>query len=260
MKTIAILNLKGGVGKTTTAINLAAILAAEHDKRVLLVDADSQGDATSTLLAPAERNTVADLLLDLSFGVFPAEDSVIYPSSIRGLDVVPSDFKLATVGMPNVKDGRYNKYALQALRDAVFEDDRYDYMIIDCPSSFIHPGCQAAVLAAEEIIVPIKADAYSVAGAEHLTEQVECLRAVNPTIRVAGCLITQYYRDGYVENTIEHFIDVAPVKVFSTYIRRSPKADGGTESAKGIVAYSPRSALALDYRALAWEYLGGEDK
>ena len=91
MKTIAILNLKGGVAKTTTAINMAAIMATEHDKRVLLVDADSQGDATKTLLPPGEYNTLADLLLDPMQYVH----DLIYRSSVRGLDVLPSDFALA---------------------------------------------------------------------------------------------------------------------------------------------------------------------
>lgn len=254
MKTIAILNLKGGVAKTTTAINLAAILAVEHGKRVLLVDADSQGDATRTLLPPEERGTTADLLL----GLVDYVPDVTYPSAIRGLDVVPSDFRLATVGMPNVNGGRYSQRALMDLRDNLAEDGGCDYIIIDCPSAFIHPGCQAAVLAAEEIIVPVTADAYSVSGAENLAEQVECLRVVNPSIRVAGCLITKYFKDEYVDRTLARFVNTAPVRIFDTRIRLSPKANGGTEAHESILAYSPRSAVAQDYRAFAAEYLRGE--
>lgn len=253
MKTIAILNLKGGVAKTTTAINMAAIMATEHNQRVLLVDADSQGDVTKTLLPPGEYNTIADLLL----GDGRYIGDLLYPSAVRGLDVVPSDFRLSVVGMPNVNGGRYSQRALADLRDCAIEDERYNYMLIDCPSSFIHPGCQAALLAADEIITPVKADAYSISGAGELAEQVECLRTVNPALKVAGCLLTMYYRDEYVDRAIGKLMERVPVPVFGSYIRRSAKADGGTEAAAGIMAYSPRSAIARDYRAFVAEYMGG---
>lgn len=253
MKTIAILNLKGGVAKTTTAINMAAIMATEHDQRVLLVDADSQGDVTKTLLPPGEYKTTADLLL----GNCTYIDEVLCRSAVSGLDVLPSDFRLSVVGMPNVNFGRYSQRALADLRDGAVEDALYDYMIIDCPSSFIHPGCQAALMAADEIIIPVKADAYSISGAGELAEQVECLRTVNPALGVAGCLLTMYYRDEYVDRAIDKLIDQVSVPIFTTCIRRSPKADGGTESAAGIMAYSPRSAIARDYRAFVAEYMGG---
>lgn len=256
MKTIAILNLKGGVAKTTTAINMAAIMATEHDQRVLLVDADSQGDATKTLLPPGEYNTLADLLLDPMQYVH----DLLYRSSVRGLDVLPSDFALATVGMPNVNKGRYSQRALLDLRDELSGEYVYDYIIIDCPSSFIHPGAQAAVLAADEIIVPVKADAYSISGAAELAAQVDCLRSVNPGLRVAGCVLTMYYRDEYVDRKIAEFTESAPVHIYNARIRRSAKADGGTESAGGIMPYSPRSAIARDTRAFVAEYLGGEGK
>lgn len=255
MKTIAILNLKGGVAKTTTAINMGAILATEYGQRVLLVDADSQYDATKTLLPPEEYGGMTDLLL----GNICCYDEVIYPSSIRGMDVLPGDMRMATVGLPGVNGGRYHQRALACLRDNVIEDNAYDYIIIDCPSSFVHPGCQAALLASDCVVIPTAADGYAMPAATALEEQVEYMRSLNPALRVAGCLITKYARAPEVDRMVNSFAEESPFYIYRTRIRSSPRVAGSTLCDTGLMGYSPRSGAAIDYRAWVVEYLKREE-
>lgn len=255
MKTIAILNLKGGVGKTTTAINMAALLATEHEQRVLLIDADSQCNSTATLLPPEEYTTVTNLLL----GEEDFYPNAVVPSAIRGLDVVPADMRLATVGLPGVNGGRYSQRALSDLCDNVIEDDAYDYVIIDCPSSFVSPGCQAAVLAADTVVIPVMADEYSLPAAATLAEQVSFMRDLNPGLRVSGCLITMYRKGEYVDESLAKLTVTTTVPVYETHVRYSPKVAGSTGSNEGLVGYSPRCAATIDYRAWVKEFLAREE-
>lgn len=255
MKTIAILNLKGGVGKTTTAINMAALLATEHEQRVLLVDADSQCNATATLLPLEDYTTVTNLLLGEE-NFYP---NAVVPSAIRGLDVVPADMRLATVGLQGVNGGRYSQRALSDLRDNVIEDYAYDYIIIDCPSSFVSPGCQAAVLAADTVVIPVTVDEYSFPAAESLAEQVTFMRDLNPELRVSGCLITKYRKGEYVDEALSDFEARATVPVYRVHIRYSPKVAGSTGSSEGLMGYSPRCAATMDYRAWVKEFLEREE-
>ena len=138
MKTIAIVNLKGGVGKTVTAVNVAAILATEYGQRVLLIDADPQANATQSLLPPGEYNTLAGLLTipDVYY------DDLLYHSSIRG--VLPADDELRNLDVDLLQGERPNLRAIRDLRDAVAEDDAYDCIVIDCPPA-LSPACAAAI-------------------------------------------------------------------------------------------------------------------
>ena len=154
MKTIAIVNLKGGVGKTVTAVNVAAILATEYGQRVLLIDADPQANATQSLLPPGEYNTLAGLLTipDAYY------DDLLYHSSIRGLDVLPADDELRNLDVDLLQGERPNLRAIRDLRDAVAEDDAYDCIVIDCPPA-LSPACAAAIAASTDVVIPIKVDA-----------------------------------------------------------------------------------------------------
>ncbi|MEG2120197.1 MAG: ParA family protein [Pseudoflavonifractor sp.] len=128
MKTIAIVNMKGGVGKTVTAINLAAILSTEHGQRVLLVDADAQGSATKSLLPAGDYNTLAMLMTGIPAGADYL--SVLYPSTVRNLDVLPADEELRNLELNSTIGGsRCNLGALWELRNNLIEDDRYDYVV-----------------------------------------------------------------------------------------------------------------------------------
>ena len=250
MKTIAIVNLKGGVGKTVTAVNVAAILATEYDRRVLLIDADPQANATQSLLPPGEYNTLAGLLTipDAYY------DDVLYHSSIRGLDVLPADDELRNLDVDVLQGERPNLRAIRDLRDALAEDDAYDCIVIDCPPA-LSPACAAAIAASTGVIIPIKLDAYSVRGMSELTAQIERLRAVYPDVRVAGVLPTMWYRSDIVEQGEALLRQSSPVRVFESRIRRSPKVDESTWTGEPVVSWSPRSAAAQDYRAFVAELM-----
>ena len=235
MKTIAIVNLKGGVGKTVTAVNLAAILATEYNQRVLLIDADPQANATQSLLPPGEYNTLAGLLTipDAYY------DDLLYHSSIRGLDVLPADDELRNLDVDVLQGERPNLRAIRDLRDALAEDDAYDCIVIDCPPA-LSPACAAAIAASTHVVIPIKVDAWSVRGMAELTAQIERLRSVWPDVHVAGCLPTMWYRSDTVEQGERLLREQAPVRVFASRIRRSPKVDESTWTGEPVVSWSPR--------------------
>lgn len=253
MNTYAIVNFKGGVGKTTTCLNMAAILATEYGKRVLLVDADPQGNATQSLLPPGEYGS----LLYLLQGDEPYYENLTTPTSIRGVDMIPADDALRELDVDLLQGQRLNLRALRDLRDAVEEDDAYDTIIIDCPPA-LSPACAAAIAASTGVIIPIKLDAYSVRGMSELTAQIERLRAVYPDVRVAGVLPTMWYRSDIVEQGEALLRANSPVRVFDSKIRRSPKVDESTWTGEPVVSWSPRSAAAQDYRTFVAELMGRE--
>lgn len=134
MRTFAILNNKGGVGKTTTAINLAVCLATTHQQRVLLVDADGQRNATRALLRPGKYDGLAAILT----GFATCYDEVIEPTDIENLDMIPASSELWSIDLHS-RNGGGAVYctALRDVRDAIIEDDSYDVMVIDCPPTFL---------------------------------------------------------------------------------------------------------------------------
>ena len=248
---IAVTNFKGGVGKTVTAVNVAAILATEYGQRVLLIDADPQANATQSLLPPGEYDTLARLLAmpDAYYG------ALLYHSSIRGLDVLPADDELRNLDVDLLQGERPNLRAIRDLRDAVAEADAYDCIVIDCPPA-LSPACAAAIAASTDVVIPIKVDAYSVRGMNELTAQIDRLRSIYPDVHVAGCLPTMWYRSDTVEQGERLLREQAPVHVFASHIRRSPKVDESTWTGEPVVSWSPRSAAAQDYRAFVTEFLG----
>lgn len=253
MRTISFVNLKGGVGKTTSVINVAAVLAAEYGANVLVIDADSQGNTSKSLLPPGEYNTL-DLILD---GTEEFYEHVVYPSSVRNLDVIPGDISLMDADLASLTGGRTNINALRDLRDAITEDDAYDYILIDCPPSF-SAACAAAIAASDSIVIPIKLDMFSVSGMKELTAQIEGVHRIHPDVRVAGCLVTMWYRDDVVLQGERFLREHAPVHVFKTMIRRTPKVDESTWAHEPVITWSPRSAAAQDYRKFVAELVGGE--
>lgn len=255
MRTFAILNMKGGVGKTTTAINLAYLLATEYRRRVLLIDADPQANATRALLPPGrEWSGLAGLL----GGYATVYDEVVVSSGIPNLDVVPASEELWGIDlMGHTGEGRALGTAnvLRDLRDSAMEDDAYDVIVIDCPPNF-SAACVAAINAANSIIIPVLPDAFSADGMGSLVYQIDGVRKIHPDVRVAGCLVTQWHRADVVVDATAHLRAESPVPVFDTVIRRTDKVLESTWAREPVQTWSPFCGAARDYRAWVKELVG----
>lgn len=252
MKAIAILNLKGGVGKTVTAVNMAHILAADHKQRVLLVDCDSQCNATEFFgLGPHYAATLADILR----GDFePYISDLVTCTDYPGVDVIPGSDELMDMDMSQITSQRVNGRVLADMCYTIGEDNEYDYVLFDCPPAF-NAASAAALLAADEVIIPIKLDAFSIRGLANVSRQIDNMRRINPKIRVAGALITMWRNVPVVLEAEGSLRDCGLLPVFQTVIRRTDKVDEMTFERKPIAIYSPRSAAGYDYRSFVQEYL-----
>ena len=255
MKAIAIINLKGGVGKTVTAVNMAAILAGDHHKRVLLGDCDSQCNTTDFFRSASndyfrDVTTVSDLLLQTHGGWLP---DLVSGTDIPGLDILPAtdalmDLDIRTIGQ------RVDGFALRDLCRTVEDDDAYDYILFDCPPAF-NAASAAALAAATDVIIPIKMDAFSIRGLRNVTRQIDNMHKINPNLRVAGALITMWRNVPVVLEAEASLRDSGFLPVFQTVIRRTDKVDEMTFERKPITVYSPRSAAGYDYRNFVQELL-----
>ena len=257
MKTTAIMNLKGGVAKTITAVNMASILAEKHGKRVLLVDADHQGNTSSFFPAEAADSTLLEVLVGESETLW--SDS-ISPSGMEGLDVLCADMRLAKLDLPENVSEEEKARRLTRLRDfleAAAEDDAYDHCIIDMPPSF-STAAQAALIAADEVIIPMKIDAFSMFGLVELMSQIDSMRKVNPRLKLRGALVTMY-RNAQNTNDAVEFLHKSRIPVFGQVIRWTDRlVDESTFAHKPLTIHSPRSAAARDYCKFVEEYLGGD--
>jgi chromosome partitioning protein len=234
----ALANQKGGVGKTTTAINLAACLA-EAGARTLVVDLDPQANATSGLGVRAQVASTYDLL----DGARLAE--VVTRTAFANLDLVPSrpDLAGAAVELAQRSDGE--SYLSQSLRGA---RDDYEFVFLDCPPS-LGPLTVNALGAADQVLVPVQAEYYALEGLAQLVKSVELVRArLNPRLRIGGVLLTMV--DGrtklsaeVVEEVRRHFGD----RVFRTTIPRSVRLAEAPSHGLPALAYDRRSAGANAY-------------
>lgn len=252
MKTISIVNLKGGVGKTITAVNLAAILATEHDRRVLLIDADHQGNASRFYRVPAEPGSLADLFE----GTVTCCEEIVQHTIYRGLDVIPSDMSLASLDIDGALPRDMALRALTDLRDACTEDDAYDYIIIDCPPA-LSVSSISAIAASDDIVIPVKPGCFEIDGMAELTGQIASVRRANKAVRVAGVLLTMWHNADVVRQGEAWLRENSPVRVFDTHIRRTDRIDESTFAREPVCQWSPTSAASRDYRAWVREYLGG---
>lgn len=241
-KVIAICNLKGGVAKTATTVNTAAILAKDYGKKVLVIDADSQCNTTEFFDGDPTKGNLAGLLRDGH-----AEDAAwsIQSTRLPGVDLLAGDESLMDLDLTKVE---LNAAQTGCLRDMVQVLDSmklYDWVLVDCPPAF-NAASAAALLAADEVIIPIKLDAFSLRGMGNLMRQIANMRKINTGLKLGGLLPTMWYKSNSIEDA-ETQLRNSGLPVFP-HIRRTNKIDDMTFAQEPIIFSSPRSAAARDYR------------
>lgn len=246
-KIIAIINQKGGVGKSTTAINLSAALG-EMGKQVLLVDLDPQGNATSGL--GIEKGQLSVCVYDVLLNDVPIQDAII-PDVCPGLDLVPATINLAGAEVELVSEmARENR-----LKDAVGTmRGRYDYIFIDCPPSLGLLTVNALV-GADKLIIPIQTEFYALEGVTKLLESMKRVKSrLNPSLDIFGILLTMY--DGRTTLSRQVAAEVRNYftdQVFETIIPRTVKLSEAPSYGMPIIQYDPSGKGAAAYKELAKE-------
>jgi chromosome partitioning protein len=253
-KTITIANQKGGVGKTTTTVNLAAALAATR-RRVLLIDMDPQGNAT--MGSGIDKNELEYSVCDVLLGEANARQALL-KSVEGGYDVLPAnaDLTAAEVQLVN-KIGRERQLALalEPLRGD------YDYILIDCPPS-LNMLTVNALVAADGVVIPMQCEYYALEGLSSLLDTIEQIRiSVNPQIRIEGLLRTMYDSRNNLSNDVsselvEHFGD----RVYRTVIPRNVSLAEAPSFGQSILKYDKNSRGSMAYLALAGEVLRRDAK
>jgi chromosome partitioning protein len=247
---VALCNQKGGVGKTTSTINLGAALA-EYGRRVLLVDFDPQGALSVGLgVQPHQLDRTAyNLLMERDVAI----DDVLLKTAVSGMDLLPSNIDLSAAEVQLVGEVAREQTLSRTIRPVV---DEYDFVLIDCqPSLGLLPV--NALTAANEVIVPLECEFFSLRGVALLIDTIEKVRErLNPTLKVAGILATMY--DGRTLHGREVFVRVVEAfgdQFFDTVISRTVRFPETTVAGEPITTWAPTSAGAEAYRNLAREVL-----
>lgn len=251
MKTISIINLKGGVAKTVSSINIARTLVAVHGKRVLLIDNDKQGNVSKFFgLYNYEHDGIAELLTVKGLDV----DNVIQKTAYDDLDVITANMNLLRANKEILIDvARPQQTRLREKLKKIRE--QYDYCIIDNAPG-IDMSVINALVATDDVLVPVKIDKFAFDGLAQLVEQVEDVSEFNSDITFRGCFITMYQRNGVNQQGGEYLEQATNYPVFKTRIRKTVKVDETTFHGKPLLDYAKRSTACVDYVALVNEYLG----
>ncbi|OGF20312.1 chromosome partitioning protein ParA [Candidatus Falkowbacteria bacterium RBG_13_39_14] len=245
---ISIVNQKGGVGKTTTAVNLAAYLA-KLNKRVLLIDLDSQANATSGIGIADEGNaSVYDVLINNH----PAEKA-IKNTSIDGYHIIPSHISLAGASVELIEHENREYKLSRAINNL---KEIYDYIFIDCPPSLCLLTINGLV-ASDKILIPVQSEYYALEGLGQLLNTIGLVQGnLKPELELMGAIITMFdSRNRLSKDVLEELYQYFPGKIFKSVIPRSVRLAEAPSFGKPIAEYEPESKGAKAYERLAREIL-----
>ncbi len=248
-----LVNQKGGVGKTTTAINLGAYLA-HFDQRVLIVDIDPQANATSSL--GVDKHNVQGSTYDAMLGLKPAASLVLYNDRLK-IALLPSSPALAGAEVELVSEMARETRLRQALQSL---DGRYDYILIDCPPSLGLLTVNGLVAARDGVIIPVQCEYLALEGLGQLTQTLQRVRAaLFPELAVRGVVLTMY--DGRTNLSTDVVTEVNrhfPEQAFKSIVPRSIRLAEAPSYGLPVSAYAPGSSGAQAYEGLAREVLAGD--
>lgn len=250
MKTISIINLKGGVGKTTTAVNLAYLLSEELGYPTLLIDNDKQGNASQHYgVHGYDTNSIA--------GVFTGEiraAQAIVSTGYDRLDMIPANMDLLDANLELIYAKTPQHFILRDLLAEIA--DKYAFCIIDNAPD-INLTTINALAASEYVIIPVNSDAYAVDGIDRMLEIIDDARdSFNPDLKLAGCLLCKYQNTLACQQMWQFLRKNANLyNPFDILIRLTPKISESTFYRAPVFDYSPRSAASADYREFAAELL-----
>ncbi len=250
---IAIANQKGGVGKTTTSINLSASLA-EAGKKTLVIDLDPQGNATSGI--GIDKNGVENTVYELIVGECTVKNCVI-KSEIKNLSVIPSNVNLAGAEI-ELLDVDNKEYILKNAVDYIRDD--YDFILIDCPPS-LNILTLNAMTTADTVLVPIQCEFYALEGLSQLIHTINLVEErLNPNLTIEGVVFTMYDgRTNLSQQVVENVRDNLQTKIYETIIPRNIRLAEAPSHGMPINLYDPKSSGAESYRLLAKEIINRKD-
>ncbi|WP_023976971.1 ParA family protein [Clostridium beijerinckii] len=246
MKVISIINLKGGVGKTISSVNIAHILSTIHNKKVLIVDNDKQGNTSRLFGVKDATKSIADIMVESCINV----KTVIKQTRYKDLDIIPANMDLLEANISVITDDEIEEKAA-ILKDALDQvKSEYDYCIIDNPPD-INLSVINALVASNDVLIPIRIDQFALDGMKELIEQINNVE----TAKLKGCFITQFSKNKMNLSKLEELRNNSKYPILDTVIRRTVKVEESTFENLPLLEFSKRCNASRDYVDLVEEYL-----